>query len=71
MDNTQEWLETYHMRSISESVNSVIKRKMPFKKRKRLPPRKRIEEYLKVNMHDLRQLNYLKHTNTELLKVQG
>ena len=42
MDNTQEWLETYHMRSISESVNSVIKRKMPFKKRKRLPPRKRI-----------------------------
>lgn len=69
MDNTQEWLETYHMRSISESVNSMIKRKMPFKIRKRLPNRKRMEEYLKVNMHNLRQLNYLKHTNPELLKT--
>jgi hypothetical protein len=28
-----------------------------------------MEEYLKVNMHNLRQLNYLKHTNPELLKT--
>ena len=60
MDNAQEWLETYHMRSISESVNSMINRKMLFKIRKRLPNRKRMEEYLKVNMHNLRQFNYLK-----------
>ena len=71
MDNTQQWLENYHMRSISESVNSMIKRKMPFKIRKRLPHRKRMEEYLKINMHNLRQFNYLKHTNPELLKVKG
>jgi len=68
MDDTQQWLENYHMRSISESVNSMLKRKMPFKIRKRLPYRKRTEEYLKVNVHNLRQFNYLKHTNPELLK---
>ncbi|MCL4332228.1 MAG: hypothetical protein M1148_02785 [Candidatus Thermoplasmatota archaeon] len=57
--------------SISESVNSMTKRKMPFKIRKRLPQRKRMEEYLKINMHNLRQFNYLMHTNPELLKAQG
>ena len=57
------------MRTISETANSMIKRNMPFKIRKRLPPRKRIEEYLKVNAHNLRLLNYLKHTNPEPLKT--
>ncbi len=71
INNTQQWLETYHMRSISESVNSMTKSKMPFKIRKRLPQRKRMEEYLKINMHNLRQFNYLMHTNPELLKAQG
>ncbi|MGC8546072.1 MAG: hypothetical protein ACP5MU_00210 [Thermoplasmata archaeon] len=32
------------------------------------PYRKRTEEYLKVNMNNLRLFNYLKHTNPELLK---
>ena len=36
-DNTQEWLEKYHVRSISESVNSM----------------KKTEEILKINMHNL------------------
>ena len=49
----------------------MTKRKMPFKIRKRLPQRKRMEEYLKINMHNLRQFNYLMHTNPELLKAQG
>ncbi len=40
VSNTQQRFETYHMRSIYESVNSMIKRKMPFKIRKRLPHRK-------------------------------
>jgi hypothetical protein len=55
MNDTQEWLETYHMRSISETANSIIKWKMPFKTKKRLPRRKRTEEYLKINAHNLRQ----------------
>ena len=71
MNNTQEWLENYHMRSISETVNSMIKSKMPSKIRKRLPQRKRTEEYLKINAHNLRQFNYLRHTNPEMLNTTG
>ena len=67
-DNTQEWLEHYHMRSISECVNSMMKRKMPAKIRKKLPQRKKTEETLKINMHNLRQYNYMKRTNPDLIE---
>ena len=67
-DNTQEWLEEYHMRSISESVNSMMKRKMPAKVRKKLPLRKNTEEMLKINMHNLRQYSYLRHTDPDMIK---
>jgi len=63
IDNTHEWLEQYHMRSISESINSMMKRKMPFKVRKKLPQRKKTEETLKINVHNLRQYSYMRHTN--------
>ena len=68
VDDTQSWLEQYHMRSISESVNSMMKRKMPVKIRKKLPQRKQTEETLKINMHNLRQYSYLKRTNPEMIK---
>ena len=68
VDNTQEWLAKYHMRSISESVNSMMKRKMPVKVRKKLPLRKNTEEILKINMHNLRQYSYLRHTDPEMIK---
>jgi len=68
MDNTQEWLEQYHMRSISESINSMMKRKMPVKIRKKLSQRKKTEETLKINMHNLRQYSYLRHTNPEMIR---
>ncbi|MHB8396203.1 MAG: transposase [Thermoplasmataceae archaeon] len=55
VDHTKEWLEQYHMRSISKCVNSMIKRKMPFKIRKRLPQKRKMEESLRINMHNLRQ----------------
>ncbi|MCL4336080.1 MAG: hypothetical protein M1344_02475 [Candidatus Thermoplasmatota archaeon] len=67
MDDPQSWLEHYHMRSISECVNSMMKRKMPTKIRKKLPQRKKTEETLKINMHNLRQYNYLAHTNPEMV----
>ncbi len=67
MDNTQEWLDHYHVRSISECFNSVLKRKVPAKIRKKLSQRKNTEEFLKVNMHNLRQYNYLGHTNAEMI----
>ncbi len=67
-DNTQEWLEHYHMRSISECVNSMLKRKMPTKIRKKLSQRKNTEEALKINVHNLRQYSYLKRTKPDLIK---
>ena len=68
VEDPQSWLEEYHMRSISESVNSMMKRKMPAKIRKKLPQRKKTEESLKINMHNLRQYSYLRHTNPEIIK---
>lgn len=50
------------MRSISESANSMMKRKMPAKIRKRFSHRKMTEESLKTNMHNLR------HTDTDIIK---
>ncbi len=63
----QTWLFNYHMRSISETINSMIKRKMPWKIRKKLPNRKRTEETLKINIHNLRQYCYLRYTNPKLV----
>ena len=68
MDNTQEWHEQYHMRSISESVNSMMKRKVPVKVRKKPPLRKKTEEILKISMHNLRQYSYLRHTDPDMIK---
>jgi transposase len=36
LENPQRWLEHYHERSISESVNSMLKRREPTKIRKKL-----------------------------------
>ena len=68
MDDTQSWLEHYHMRSISECVNSMMKRKMPVRIRKKLSQRKKTEETLKINIHNLRQYNYLKHMNPGFIR---
>ena len=46
MNDTQQWLENNQLRSIPETANFTIKRIMPFKIRKRLPHRKRMEKYL-------------------------
>ena len=56
------------MRSISESVNSMMKRKMPVKVREKLPLREKTEEILKINMQNLRQYSYLMHTDPEMIK---
>ena len=38
---------------------------------KKLPQRKKTEETLRINMHNLRQYNYLKRTNPGLIKNYG
>jgi len=62
----QGFLNIYHDRSISESVNSMIKRREPTKLRKRLDGRKGTEEHLKFIVHNLRQCCYLTYLAPEL-----
>ena len=45
----------------------MMKRKMPVKIKKKLSQRKKSEEILKINMHNLRQYSYLRHTNPEMI----
>ncbi|MGC9193384.1 MAG: hypothetical protein ACP5FQ_05710 [Thermoplasmata archaeon] len=44
---------------------------MPAKIRKKLPQRKRTEEVLKINVHNVRQYCYLRYLAPELLKNEG
>lgn len=55
----QNWLRIFHDRSISETVNSMMKRRESTKIRKRISSRKWIEEFLKGNIHNIRQCCYL------------
>jgi len=66
----QRWLESYHQRSISETGNSMLKRREPTKIRKKLSPRKAIQENLKFMVHNIRQICYLKYLNPQLLNLQ-
>ena len=67
----QLWLSTYHMRSNVESVMSMLKRRLPTKIRKKLPDRKKTEEFLKTNVHNARQCCYLAYTHPEMVKEIG
>ena len=55
----QKWLEQYHMRSISETVNSMVKCRFGGTLRKRLDPRKATESKLKLVAHDIRRIGYI------------
>lgn len=66
----QKWLEKYHSRSISETGNSMVKRREPTKIRKKLSERKGTEEALKFNIHNVRQLGYLQYIAPHLLRPE-
>lgn len=59
----QRWLEEYHMRSISETVNSMVKCRFGTTLRKRLDPRKATETRLKLVAHDIRRFGYIEILN--------
>jgi transposase len=65
----QGFLGVYHGRSISETVNSMMKRREPTPIRKRLSWRKSTEEGLKVYIHNLRQSCYLTYLAPELTRT--
>lgn len=59
----QRWLEQYHMRSISETVNSMVKCRFGATLRKKLDPRKATETKLKLVAHDIRRIGYIEILN--------
>jgi transposase len=67
VDDPQHWLEEYHMRSISETGNSMDKMRFPGKIKKRLAWRKRTEELLRKDVHNARQYSYLRYLEPKLV----
>jgi len=59
IDDPQKWLEEYHMRSISESVNSVWKRKYTRPLARKGDDRRKIEAFSRVVCYNIRRLPYL------------
>jgi transposase len=70
VENPQRWLECYHERSISETANSMLKRRESTKIRKKLSPRKGMQEALKFMVHNIRQICYLKYLKPQVLNSQ-
>lgn len=62
----QRWLEEYHIHSISESGNSVIKRRFPRNLLKRDYTRRKCEAFSRVCVYNLRQLNYIHYLCPEI-----
>lgn len=58
-NDPQRWLEQYHMRSISETVNSMVRCRFGATLRKKLDPRKATETKLKLVAHDIRRIGYI------------
>ena len=71
VDDPQRWLEEYHMRSISETGNSMDKARFPSRIRKRLAWRKDSESFLRKDVHNIRQYSYLGYTEPELIEPMG
>jgi transposase len=68
VDDPQRWLRVYHMRSISETANSMDKRRFPSKLKKRLAWRKDVESFLRRDVHNIRQYSYLSYLQPDLIK---
>jgi transposase len=68
VDDPQRWLSIYHMRSISETANSMDKRRFPWKLKKRLAWRKDVESFLRRDVHNIRQYSYLSYLQPHLIK---
>jgi transposase len=67
VEDPQQWLSVYHMRSISESVHSVDKRRFPWKLKKRLAWRKSTESFLRRDIYNIRQYSYLSYLRPDLV----
>ena len=67
VDHPQGWLREYHMRSISETVNSVDKTRFPWKIRRRLTWRRDAAGSLRVYTYNIRRCVYMAYVQPEIL----
>jgi len=65
----QGWLREYHMRSMSETSNSMDKTEFPEKIRRKIPHRKDAVSSLRIYVHNVRRYGYMEHLQPELLKT--
>ncbi|MDG6989134.1 MAG: hypothetical protein JRN21_07385 [Nitrososphaerota archaeon] len=69
VEDPQGWLRAYHMRSISETADSMDKRRFPWKLKKKRPAwRKDAESFLRRDVHNVRQYSYLSYLEPGLIK---
>ena len=61
MEDPQQWLREYHLRSISETVLSVYKRDFCAPLRRRIPRRKKREAFSRVCDYNMKRLCYLRY----------
>jgi len=69
IENTQKWLEDYHKRSISETINSAFLRMYPKPLTRRLRSRRKVEGHTRkcgYNIKRLVHLQYLEDIKIEL-----
>ena len=64
----QRWLREYHMRSMSETSNSMDKTEFPEKIRRKIPHRKDAVSSLRIYVHNVRRYGYMEYLQPELLK---
>jgi transposase len=67
VDDPQGWLRTYHMRSISETVNSMDKTRFPWKIRRRIHHRRDAAGSLRVYIHNIRRYAYMRYIQPEFV----
>lgn len=68
VDDPQRWLSVCHMRSISETVNPMEKRRFLFRLRKRPAWRKTIESFPRRDVHNIRRYSYLSRLQPSLVE---
>ena len=68
VDDPQAWLREYHMRSISETVNSVDKTRFPWKIRRRLPWRRDSAMSTTVYVNNVRRCVYIAYLKPEYVR---
>lgn len=71
VQDPQRWLEEYHMRSISETSNSMDKTEFPERIRRKIPHRKDAVSSLRIYVHNIRRYGYMEYLQPEWLEPLG